>query len=109
MTGTHRVVVTGVGQITPLGFDEGALRARLFSGESAVRRLDGLDAASFRSQNAAQIDSQALSAALSARAWRPGERTTDLAQLAAAQALEEAGLFPAGPGSPCEDTAVLFG
>jgi 3-oxoacyl-[acyl-carrier-protein] synthase II len=109
MTSMHRVVVTGVGQITPLGFDEAALRARLFSGESAVRRLEGLDATSFRSQSAAQIDDQALAAALSARAQRPGDRTTDLALLAAAQALEEARLLPAGPGSPGADTAVLFG
>src|SRR5262249_34849981 len=73
MTSMHRVVVTGVGQITPLAFDEAALRARLFSGESAVRRLEGLDASAYRSQSAAQIDDQTLAAALSARAQRPGD------------------------------------
>jgi 3-oxoacyl-[acyl-carrier-protein] synthase II len=109
MTTTHRVVVTGIGQITPLGLDEGAMRAKLFSGETAVRKLEGLDAASYRSQNAAQIDSQALAAALSARGSRPGDRTTDLAILATGQALEQAGLLAAGPGSPAEETAVVFG
>ena len=109
MTQTQRVVVTGVGQVTPLGFDEAGLQDRLLGGRGAIRRLEGLDASSYRSRNAAQIDSAALSAAVLARGWRAADRTTDLALLVAHQALEQAGLLPAGPRSPGEDTAVLFG
>ncbi|MBP7828438.1 MAG: beta-ketoacyl-[acyl-carrier-protein] synthase family protein [Kiritimatiellae bacterium] len=109
MTETHRVVVTGLGMVTPLGLNEPALRERLFAGRGAIRRITGFDPAPFKSKNGAEVEADALSAALVARGWKPSDRAMDMALLASAQALEQAGLLPAGPGSPGEDTAVLFG
>lgn len=109
MDDTQRVVVTGIGMMTPLGNDEATVRARLFAGESAIRRIEGIDPTSFRSQNGAEVDPAALAAALAARRLRPGDRTTDMAVLVAGDALAQAGLLPAEPGSPGRDTAVLFG
>lgn len=107
--GEQRVVVTGIGMLTALGGDDDATRARLFAGQGGVRRMRCLDPEGYRSQNAAEVDPEVVAAALAARGWRAGDRTTDLALLVSAQALEQAGLSPVEPGSPFAETAVLFG
>jgi 3-oxoacyl-[acyl-carrier-protein] synthase II len=105
----RRVVVTGIGLLTSLGGDDDATRQRLFAGHGGIGRLRCLDPAGYRSQNSAEIAADVVAAALAARGWRAGDRTTDLALLVAAQALEQAGLLPIEPGSPAAETAVLFG
>lgn len=105
----RRVVVTGMGMVTPLGLDESVVRARLFAGQGGIRRMTALDPAAFKSKNGAEIDSGALAAALAALELKPSDRAMDMALVASGQALAQAGLLPAGPGSPGEDTAVLIG
>lgn len=105
----QRVVVTGIGLVTPLGSDEDTLRARLLAGDSAIRTLRSLDATSFRSRHAAEVDDAALSEALAELRVRPGDRTTDMALVASGKALLQAGLLPAEPGSIGRDVGVLFG
>lgn len=107
--GPQRVVVTGIGLVTPLGSDETTLRTRLVAGQSAIATMTSLDPAPYRSRHAAEVDSEALATALAARRLRPGDRTTDMALVAAGQALAQAGLLPAEPGSPGRDVGVLFG
>jgi 3-oxoacyl-[acyl-carrier-protein] synthase II len=105
----QRVVVTGIGLLTALGGDDDATRQRLFAGSGGIRRLASLDPRGYRSQNAGEIEPAVVTAALAARGFRAGDRTTDLALLVSAEALEEAGLLPVAPGSPASETAVLFG
>ncbi len=51
----RRVVITGMGWITPLGFDLDTVWARLMRGESGVSTIDRFDAATFPTRFAAQI------------------------------------------------------
>lgn len=52
----RRVVVTGIGAVTPIGISRDALWNGLRSERSAVRPLTRFDASSYRSQIAAEID-----------------------------------------------------
>ncbi|HOW97198.1 MAG TPA: beta-ketoacyl-[acyl-carrier-protein] synthase family protein [Kiritimatiellia bacterium] len=105
----RRVVVTGMGMVTPLGLDESSVCARLFGGQGGIRRITSFDPATFKSKNGAEIDPEALAAALTAFELKPSDRATDMALAASGHALKQAGLLPAGPGTPGEDTAVLIG
>ena len=50
-----RIVITGMGWITPLGFDLESVWKRLVAGECGVSRIDRFDAATFPTTFAAQI------------------------------------------------------
>jgi 3-oxoacyl-[acyl-carrier-protein] synthase II len=51
----RRIVVTGLGWVTPLGHDVEGVWKRLVAGESGVSRIDRFDAATFPTTFAAQI------------------------------------------------------
>lgn len=51
----RRVVVTGIGGVTPLGSDMDVVWKRLVAGESAVDRITRFDASSFPTQIAAEV------------------------------------------------------
>lgn len=51
----RRVVVTGIGGVTPLGSDMEVVWKRLVAGESAVDRITRFDASSFPTQIAAEV------------------------------------------------------
>lgn len=93
-----RVVITGVGAVTPAGIGADALWQRALSGRSCVRRIDRFDPASYRCQVAGQADT------FVARDWLPGrlvkrtDRFTQLAVVAAETALGDAGLCIGGDG-----------
>ncbi len=52
---SRRIVVTGMGWVTPLGHDVESVWTRLINGESGVSRIDRFDAATFPTTFAAQI------------------------------------------------------
>ncbi|PZR99409.1 MAG: beta-ketoacyl-[acyl-carrier-protein] synthase II, partial [Candidatus Chloroheliales bacterium] len=52
----HRVVITGIGAITPIGHGREGLWNGLHRNVSAVQHIDRFDPNGFRSQNAAQIN-----------------------------------------------------
>jgi len=52
----RRVVVTGIGAITPIGITAAGLWEGLQAQRSAVRALTRFDPEPFRSRNAAQVD-----------------------------------------------------
>ena len=54
--GRRRVVVTGIGIITPVGIGVDELRSGLRSGESAVKTISRFDTSSFASHMAATVD-----------------------------------------------------
>jgi len=51
----NRVVVTGVGFVTPLGSDVETVWRRLLNGESGVGRIARFDASNFPTQIAAEV------------------------------------------------------
>jgi len=109
MTGRRRVVVTGLGVVSALGLDERALGRRLFAGEGGVRRIRAFDLAGYRCTSGAEVDDGELRAALADRGWRRVDRTLDMAMLASAQALEQAGLAARGAEHVPQAVGTLFG
>ena len=52
----RRVVITGIGAVTPIGTGADGLWAGVLANRSAVRAIDRFDASPFPSRIAAQID-----------------------------------------------------
>lgn len=89
---SRRVVVTGLGLVTPIGIGGDAVWARLHQQRSAVQRIDRFDSSPFRSHIAAQVNDFDAEAMLSARQARRTDRCSQLALAAARLALEDAAL-----------------
>ena len=91
---SHRVVITGIGALTPVGSGAEGLWAGVLRGRSAVRRVTRFDASSFRSQLAAEIDDFDPHAYLEPRSVRRLDRFSQLSVAASLQALDDARLTP---------------
>ncbi len=89
----HRVMITGIGAITPIGFGPGGLWDGVRRGESAVRRIERFDPSPFGSQVAAEVEFNPLDVMSAKRASRL-DRFSQLAVVAAKMALEDADLLP---------------
>lgn len=90
MNAQHRVAVTGIGLITPLGIGTAAFWKRLRSGEVAVREITRFDAAGYPSRIAAQIDDFDPAAFLSRRRVQWTDRFSQFAVAAARLAVDDA-------------------
>jgi len=76
---------------------------------AACGRVQAFDLAEFKSPTAPEVDSKALAAAFAARGWKAQERTVDMALLASAQALEQAGWLTPGVLPEPRPIASIFG
>lgn len=92
MSARRRVVVTGMGVVSPVGLDETTLWQNMIAGRHGIRPLSALQPGEFRSKNGAEVDQTLFQAALAARQLKPVDRAVDMAVLASAQALDAAGL-----------------
>jgi len=93
----RRVVVTGVGMITPLGHSLDATLDALAAGASAVRPATLFDASGFRCRNAAEVrDWDPRPAFRAPKALKLTDRAARFAVAAAQAALADAG-WPADP------------
>lgn len=90
----RRVVITGMGWVTPLGHDLDSTWKRLLNGESGVGPITLFDARSFPTKFAAEVKDFRLVDFLGARAGdhAGASRNTQFALAAAARAWEHAGL-----------------
>lgn len=91
---THRVALTGIGAITPIGQGAAGLWQGVERGESAVRRITRFDPTPFSSQIAAEIDFDPLQH-MEPRQARRLDRTSQFALAAAKLALIDSGLTAA--------------
>lgn len=89
---TRRVVVTGMGLVTPIGIGRDAVWARLHEPRSAVSRITRFDPSPFRSQVAAEIPDFDPVALLSHKTARRTDRCSQFALAAAQQAIADARL-----------------
>lgn len=90
----HRVVVTGMGVVTPLGDDVETMWRRMLAGDSGVGPTTLFDASTFPTRFAAEIKGFDLKKHLGAAAARhhSASRNSQFALAAAHQAWEHAGL-----------------
>jgi 3-oxoacyl-[acyl-carrier-protein] synthase II len=95
MTTRRRVVITGVGAVTPIGTAADGLWAGLVARRSAVRTLSRFDPGPFRSKIAAEIPDFRPQDFLEAKRARRLDRFSQLAVTSARLALADAGLEPA--------------
>ena len=93
-TRPRRVVITGMGCVTPLGIGREAYWNALITGKSGVRRIEAFDPSSFAVQIAAEVPSFDWQAQLNPKDRKHVPRTVPLALAAAREALEDARLFP---------------
>lgn len=103
MSAGRRVVITGVGAVTPLGNDADATWDALVAGRSGIRELTTFDASTFPVRIAGQVDGFSLGDV-------PGVRASDVRDLsragsfavgAALEAVRSAGVEGAYDGADC--------
>ena len=111
----RRVVVTGMGLVTPLGIGLEQVWRRLLAGESGIGAIQSFDVSDLPSRVAAQVPRGDRSSGLfNADDWVPpkDQRRMDqfivFAMAAAAQAVEDSGWQP-DDEEECERTGVMIG
>ncbi len=88
----RRVVITGIGPVTPIGIGKEAFWSGLRAARSAVRRLTRFDPSPFRSRVAAQVDDFDPTRWIEPRRARRLDRCSLFSLAAARLALDDAGI-----------------
>lgn len=88
----RRVVVTGIGAVSPNGIGREVFWRATRSGTSGVRHIEAFDASSYPTRIAGQVQGFDCAAYLSKRELRHVPRAVPLALGAAAEALEDSGI-----------------
>lgn len=105
----RRVVVTGMGAVTPLGNDVATFWSRLASGESGIRRIQNFDPDRVASKVAGEVVDFDPSGVLDRKEVRRNDRYTQLALVAAREAMEQAGLPERLEGELGDRTGSIIG
>jgi 3-oxoacyl-[acyl-carrier-protein] synthase II len=103
----RRVVVTGIGAVTPIGIGADALWAGLKARRSAVRCITRFDPTPFKSRIAAQVDDFFPNDFLEERRARRLDRFAQFSIAAARLALRDAGMDPARENP--DDVGAMMG
>lgn len=88
----HRVVITGLGAVTPIGTGVGKFWDGLLAGRNGVGAITHFDATGFRSQLAAEVKDFSAGDWIPAKAAKRMDPFTQFAYAASAMAIEDAGL-----------------
>jgi len=94
LTRPRRVVITGMGCVTPLGIGRQEFWDGLINARSGVRKIQAFDASSFPVQIAAEVPGFDWQAQINPKDRKHVPRTVPLALAAAREALEDAGIHP---------------
>lgn len=89
----QRVVVTGMGIVSPLGLSVDEVWRHILAGKSGIKTLTHLDTRGLKTTVGGALDHAAFQAALADAGIRPSDITVDSTILAARQALVQAGLL----------------
>src|SRR6185503_17819078 len=90
----RRVVITGMGCVTPLGVGRDKFWNGLITGQSGVRKIESFDVSTSPVKIAAQVPDFDWEAQISPKDRKHVPRTVPLALAAAREAIEDAGIFP---------------
>ena len=103
----RRVVITGIGAITPIGSGREGLWSGILAARSAVRRIDRFDPAPFKSQVAASVEDFDPLDHFEAQRARRLDRYSQFAMAASQQAVNDSGVCLSS--ADAERTGVYFG
>ena len=106
---SRRVVVTGMGAVTPLGNDVDTFWSRLVRGESGVRAIQNFDPGRVTSKVAGEVVDFDPSAVLDRKEIRRNDRYTQLALVAGREAMAQAGLPERLEGDLADRTGAIIG
>jgi len=95
----RRVVVTGLGTVNPIGNSADEFYDALIEGESGVATLEGWPTENIPSKVAGQVKNLRIEDHMESKEIRRTARFTQLAIIAARQAVAQAGLSLTGPGT----------
>jgi 3-oxoacyl-[acyl-carrier-protein] synthase II len=105
----RRVVVTGMGAVTPLGNDVRSTWSGLVAGRSGVRRIESFDPSRVASKIAGEVRDFDPSRVLDRKEIRRNDRYTQFALVATREAMDQAGLPEQLSGEEAERTGVILG
>ena len=106
----RRVVVTGMGAVTPLGNDVATFWARLVAGESGVDTIRvNFDPERLTSKIAGEVKDFDPSNVLDRKEVRRNDRYTQFALVATAEAIRQAGLPERLEGTLADRTGIIIG
>jgi 3-oxoacyl-[acyl-carrier-protein] synthase II len=105
----RKVVITGAGAVTALGPNVNTLWEAMLAGRTGIRAIRSLELTTHRTRIGAEIDDAVWAAAFEGRPGAGADRAVELAAAAAAQALAQAAIPPAGPETPPRPIGVLVG
>src|SRR4051794_412369 len=105
----RRVVVTGMGAVTPLGNDVASFWSRLVAGESGVRAISSFDPSRVTSKVAGEVQDFDPSKVLDRKEIRRNDRYTQFALIAAREAMDQAGLPERLEGELADRTGTIIG
>jgi len=106
---SRRVVVTGMGAVTPLGSDVPTFWSRLVRGESGVRAIQNFDPGRVTSKIAGEVVDFDPSNVLDRKEIRRNDRYTQLALVAGREAMNDAGLPERLDGEMADRTGAIIG
>lgn len=89
----QRVVITGMGAITPLGLDVDSTWQRLIQGESGIKPITHFDASTYRAQFAGTVEGFDASQFMAAKEARRYDAFIHYGVAAASMALKQAGFI----------------
>ncbi len=92
MDGRRRVVVTGLGVVSPVGNDVAAAWSNLVAGRSGISRITRFDASTFRTQIAGEVKGFDIGAYIPAKEARRMDTFIHFGLAASIQAIKDSGL-----------------
>ena len=90
---TNKIVVTGIGLITPLGLDRESTWKSITLGKNGIRKIKSFDPEPYQTQIAAEIDNFNPEEILGRKFSRRLDRFAQFACVAAKEAIKDSGLF----------------
>ncbi|MDZ4701340.1 MAG: beta-ketoacyl-ACP synthase II [Rhodothermales bacterium] len=106
----RRVVITGMGALTPIGLDVETFWQGMMEGKSGAGPITAFDASDYPTRFACELKGFDVLAFMDKKATRRADRFTQLAIVAADQAIKDAGIDSAALSTDDRDgTAVIFG
>jgi 3-oxoacyl-[acyl-carrier-protein] synthase II len=109
MSDRRRVVVTGMGLVTPLGNDVATTWANAMAGRSGVRTIEAFDPSRLSSRVAGEVRDFDPSGVLDRKELRRTDRYVQFGLIATREALDQAGLPERFEGDLAERTGVILG